>query len=359
MPLTPDCEVAIVGAGLSGLATGLLLQQAGKTVWILEATASPGGRVQSLYDIDSGEFLGDLGPTWIWPSYQPLIARWVSKLGVDTFTQYTQGKVIVDRGPGQAPQEADLPHQDGSVRMVGGTQALVDALLHRLASDTLVTQSPVNSILRTDSHVELNFTTGSSLSCSHVVVAVPPRIVARKIDSQNVFEPTLIASMESIPTWMAPHAKVVAVFKEPFWRQRGLSGRLVSQSGPVVEAHDHSGPDGSPATLFGFIGWPHDVRARAGSELKQAIAEQLARCYGSQMPQIEQLHVEDWSGHQYVASPEDLRGPSHHPVPGPEALRQSHGEGRVWLASAETAKRSPGLIEGAFEAAERVSASLT
>jgi monoamine oxidase len=42
----------------------------------------------------------------------------------------------------------------------------------------------------------------------------------------------------------------------------------------------------------------------------------------------------------------------------PDILREPYADGRVLFASAETAVRSPGLIEGALDAAERVVADV-
>ena len=48
-----------------------------------------------------------------------------------------------------------------------------------------------------------------------------------------------------------------------------------------------------------------------------------------------------------------------HPDVGPDILRQAHFNDRIWFAVSESAERSPGLVEGAFDAAERTSANIT
>jgi len=125
-----------------------------------------------------------------------------------------------------------------------------------------------------------------------------------------------------------------------------------------VEAHDHSGPNGWPAALFGFIGWPHSVRRQAGAELIQAVRAQLKRCFGPDSPDPVAVHIEDWAANPLIAAPADLTGPMAHPQVGPEMLRQPVAENRIRFAGSETARRSPGLIEGAFDAAEHAAAGL-
>ena len=70
------------------------------------------------------------------------------------------------------------------------------------------------------------------------------------------------------------------------------------------------------------------------------------------------VHVHDWSTSEHVVSPLDLAGPMEHPSVGPEILREPHLDHRVWFAASETAARSPGLIEGAFDAAERTAQAI-
>ena len=59
-------DVIVIGAGLAGLQTARLLEQAGATVVVLEASARLGGRVQTLSDRPGGPELGaaDIGPVY-------------------------------------------------------------------------------------------------------------------------------------------------------------------------------------------------------------------------------------------------------------------------------------------------------
>ena len=75
-------DVVIIGAGLSGLTAAVTLQEAGISVQVLEADAQIGGRIRSVRDGASTQAVADLGPTWVWPKYQPVVARWLSKLDI-------------------------------------------------------------------------------------------------------------------------------------------------------------------------------------------------------------------------------------------------------------------------------------
>ena len=54
---------------------------------------------------------------------------------------------------------------------------------------------------------------------------------------------------------MVPHAKYIATYATPFWREQGLSGEARSAIGPLGEIYDATMPGGS-AALFGFFNIP-------------------------------------------------------------------------------------------------------
>src|SRR3546814_5242306 len=71
-------------------------------------------------------------------------------------------------------------------------------------------------------------------------------------------------------TCMAPHAKYVAIYDAPFWREQGLSGEVRSARGPMGEIHDASMPGGS-AALFGFLGVPARTRSEEHTSELQSL----------------------------------------------------------------------------------------
>lgn len=346
-------DVIIIGAGLSGLASALLLSEAGKSVCVFEARTAPGGRIRSVLEPGTNKHLSDLGPTWVWPMFQPVISSWLDKLNLNSFPQYETGNAVIDNGADQNVQQIPLPGQHGSMRVEGGSQALIHALVNKLPKGTIVTSSKILSVnLRTDSNicVEIDTKDNSKFYSKKLIVAVPPRIAKNTIDWDPALPTALSNAMDMIPTWMAPHAKIAAIFDKPFWREKGLSGRIVSRTGPIVEGHDHCSADGTVAAIWGFIGWPHDMRLAHSDALKDQVRQQLKRCFGKEPNSI---IIEDWSQDALVTSPDDLMTPMQHPNVGPVILRKGYFNNSVWFAGAETAERSPGLIEGALDAANQ------
>jgi len=108
-----------------------------------------------------------------------------------------------------------------------------------------------------------------------IVLAVPPRIAAT-LHFEPALDPRQRQLLTEIPTWMAGHAKLVAVYEEPFWRREGLSGDAMSRSGPLMELHDASPQSGQPGAIFGFTGFP----PRSGGTTGTSLSRQVWRSWG-------------------------------------------------------------------------------
>jgi len=355
-----ECDVIVVGAGLSGLACASLLCQAGLEVVVLEAGDRVGGRIHSVKSSQTGQYLADLGPTWVWPQFQPIVEKWLQQLGVQTFAQFEAGDTIFDIDASAAVQRHRAPGQDGICRLMGGPQALIDALMAQLPEAAVRTGQAVVAIeLKNQKLVARTKNPAcQSFEADQVVIAAPLRIARQNISWPAGLDQSVLDVMHDVPTWMSTQAKMVALYDKPFWRETGLCGRVISQAGPLVEIHDHCGPDDGQAALFGFIGWPPDLRGNKPGALSEEITRQLVRCFGPEGGEHIGLVVEDWAINQHICSTADLTRPPAHPEVVGDILRQPHCDGQLYFAVAETALQSPGLIEGAFVAAEMTAASL-
>jgi len=346
-------DIVVIGAGLSGLSAAATLREAGANVQLVEADTQVGGRIRALRDPVNNRALADLGPTWVWPKYQPVVARWLEKLGVGTFEQFNEGDAVVT-GYGPTPIRQHLPGQDGMVRIVGGPTALIDALASRIGEENIRTSTSVTRVSNDGpKHMAVHLDSGEIITAQNVIVSVPLRVAATTMHLPWAPQ-ALIDAMREAPTWMSTHAKAVALYERPFWRDAGLSGRIASHSGPLVEAHDHTGFDGAPAAIFGFVGWPPEQRRNDPEGLRYAILDQLSECFGEAAALPLELVVQDWAMNSHIVTELDLSQPADHPEVGPPILRQPHLDGRIWFAVSEASDLSPGLIEGALAIGEHV-----
>ena len=102
-------DVAIVGGGLCGLALAHSLQARGRDWRLFEARDRLGGRVLTATAADGTPV--DLGATWFWPDTQPAIARLVDDLGLRSFDQLDDGRVLHLSDPNRVAQAVALTDQ--------------------------------------------------------------------------------------------------------------------------------------------------------------------------------------------------------------------------------------------------------
>ena len=352
--------IVIVGAGLSGLRAASLLTAQGIECRVLEASDRIGGRVFSTLDPnrpDLGKF--DLGPTWFWPQYESTITNLINELDLETFDQYTKGAMLSERIPGELPQRYILPEnfEARSVRLVGGVQTLIDAVADTIPSGIVELDTRVTAI-RLDQAgaitIEADLADGKRkmVSASAVVLALPPRVVARHIEFSPSLPSTLITDLLNKPTWMAGQAKAVAIYDRPFWRESGLSGFVSSRVGPLQEIHDASPETGSGA-LFGFLGIPAEIRQVLGEgTVLKLIIDQLVRLFGSSAQNISGIIYKDWSIDVETAVEEDMEPLGDYPIYGQPPIA-GVWEKKIIFACTETNSQYGGHLEGALLSAEQ------
>ena len=342
----------IIGGGLSGLALAEALNATGHEFRLVEARDRFGGRILTESHKDA-HF--DLGPAWFWPG-QPRIAALINRLGLEKFDQYSHGVATFEDARGKVQRGQGFASMEGSWRLKGGLDALIQALAARLPAAQLRLNAQVTDLRKTESAILATLENGDVETADQIILALPPRLAA-----QIGFFPTLPASamdqMQGVQTWMAGQAKALAVYDAPFWREAGLSGDATSRFGPMVEIHDASPAAGGPFGLFGFIGVSPDGRSDAQT-LRQHVMAQFVRLFGPAAAHPAKLYLKDWALDRHTSTMADMEPLHAHPVYGmPDALIDLW-DSRLFFAGTEVAAQFGGYLEGALEAAEHVSREL-
>lgn len=349
--------VLIVGGGLAGLTAARHLHQAGIAFQLLEARDRLGGRILSADATGQTSDDGfDLGPSWFWPGMQSAISYLVDELGLPYFAQHSAGDMLFQRTPGEAPRRfPGLRQMPASMRPAGGVGAIVSALAAGLPKADIRLGSRVAQVALGEAGVEVGFVDALGATCSmkarHVLFALPPRLLEATVAFSPALDAATARNWRETPTWMAPHAKLFALYDRPFWRDAGLSGSAQSAVGPLVEIHDATTASGK-AALFGFVGIPAWQRARLGSDvIAQASIEQLAQLFGPEAGRPRATLFKDWAADPLTATDDDRRADGH-PVAGGLAAVPVAWRNRLWLAGSEAGHRDAGYLAGAVEAAE-------
>ena len=350
--VTRVADVAIVGAGLCGLALARVLTARGLSVQLIEARDRLGGRVLSRQCEVTGQAL-DLGATWFWPETEPRITALLSELGLASHAQHDPGDALWLIDPNREPQRRIEPGgvHAGARCVTGGAARLADALAASLPPGCVRTGIALQALRDRGAFIELRPSVGPPLRARQVVLALPPRLVHEKIQ----FEPSLPAAvgeaLVSTPTWMAAQAKSLTTFAQPFWHAAGHSGNAFVRHSQAVlgEVFDASNSGGA---LGGFVALNPAQRENFKRGLPLLIDSQLAQLFGPQA-QNGEAFLQDWANEPWTCSTVDRSHPPEPPQNEP-LLRQPLWAGRVFLGGSETAAHGAGHMEGALEAADRI-----
>lgn len=364
--MTSHARIAIVGGGLAGLvAAWRLVQQGVRDIVLLEARTTVGGRILSVDPAGSSVDMTqstldrfDLGPSWFWPALQPQLDQLVTELGVQRFAQFEDGDLLVERSV-QTPPLRTRAHasEPPSMRLAGGTGALVAALHARLDPAIVRTGQTVRQLRREAHHVALTVDDAAGTSMAwhvqQVLLALSPRIAATRLQFEPSLPAELVRRWRATPTWMAPHAKYVAVYDAPFWREQGLSGGARSSVGPMGEVHDVSMPGGH-AALFGFLGVPARVRRQVSDAVLRAHCRgQLVRLFGDRAGTPVGEALKDWAADPLTATDDDQDAAGHHAAAPSRSAHEGAWQGRLVGIGSEWSLQFPGYLAGAVDAAER------
>ena len=229
-----------------------------------------------------------------------------------------------------------------------GAQAISIRLAESLG-DRVVLGAPARLVRHGDGRVVVE-AEGRTVAAGRAILAVPPAIAGR------------IGYRPAMPGWrnqltqrvpMGSVIKVHAIYEEPFWRNEGLSGFVVSDSGPVRIVYDNSPEDGSPGVLVGFIEgeqartWARRDRA----DRRAGILACLSDYFGERAGRPRELLERSWADEEYTGGCYTGYLPPGVWTSFGQALREPIG--RLHWAGTETATVWTSYMEGAVQSGER------
>jgi monoamine oxidase len=191
---------------------------------------------------------------------------------------------------------------------------------------------------------------GRAVAAGRAIVAIPPALAGR------------LSYRPALPGWrnqltqrvpMGSVIKVHALYEEPFWRQEGLSGLAVSDTGPVRIVYDNSPAAGSPGVLVGFIeGEQARTWARRNpAERRVGILACLADYFGARAGRPRELLERSWADEEYSGGCYAGYFPPGVWTSFGQALREPID--RLHWAGTETATVWTSYMEGAVQSGQR------
>jgi monoamine oxidase len=353
-------DLAIVGAGLTGLALAQRLQAQGVTLNVFDARPRAGGRMLTHLPAGGGAAV-DLGASWYWPETEPRITALVESLGLKTFEQPDQGQVLhlSDAGTGPQPMDVQSIH-GGARRLSGGVSQLVAALEAQLKADTVQLNHRLVTLRDAGDHIELSLARTEDgiehmlrVQARRVVLALPPRLVNQAVRFQPALSEATVAALNAVPTWMAREGKGVARYDKPFWLTEGKSGSAFASHHQAVLREVWDASDERGAALAGFFFMDPATREQFARSLPLLVSSQFAQLFGPDA-HTEAIVMQDWAKEAWTCSEMDLSDQEGGIPQADPLLRRPHWSGRLFFGGTETARQAAGHMEGALESAARL-----
>lgn len=255
LPNVPVLDVAIVGAGLCGLALARTLNTRGLNIQLFEARERLGGRILSAH-CDTSQQMLDLGPTWFWSETEPRISALLGELGIPSQAQYDPGDALWLTDPNRQPERRSEPGgvHVGARCITGGAARLIQALAATLPPNGIHLGRAVTGLRDQGAYMELQTSNGSPIRARQVVLALPPRLIHEHLQFTPPLPSAVWEALTNAPTWMAAQAKSVTTFKQAFWRAAGHSGNAFVRHAQAVLAEVFDCSDSGSATHGGALG---------------------------------------------------------------------------------------------------------
>jgi monoamine oxidase len=241
-------------------------------------------------------------------------------------------------------------------RFHGGSQRLPLLLAEQLGGERVRLGAPVRRIAHGEGGVTLEADGpdgephGLRARARRAIVAIPPTLAGR-----IAYDPPLPALRDQLTQRMPQGTviKTMAIYAEPFWRERGLSGQAASEAGPARVTFDNSPPDGSPGVLLGFLEGrlAREWGGRPAGERRRAILAGHARLFGERAARPERFVERVWAEEEWTRGCYGCLMTTGGWTEYGRALRAPVGP--LHWAGAETATVWSGYMDGAVRSGER------
>jgi monoamine oxidase len=253
-----------------------------------------------------------------------------------------------ERNPGTFDRNFSTRGGAQESRIVGGSQIIATRMARDLGRRVHL-RRPVRRIVQDRTGATV-YADGMSFRGKRVVVALAPTLAGR-ID----FEPQLPDLRDQLHQRVPMGAllKCEVVYDRPFWRDAGMSGFVISDTGPANLVFDNTPPEGSPGIIFAFLGGDtaREWMGRSEAARKTAVLRNFADYFGPRALSPTDFFEGLWTRERWtrgcpvgILEPGSLVGYG-------SALRPPTG--RVHWAGTETSTYWNGYMDGAVRSGER------
>jgi monoamine oxidase len=236
-----------------------------------------------------------------------------------------------------------------TTRFIGGTSEIPRRLAAML-TEHIMLNVPVQSIEHTADSVTVHCRGGLVARGRRIIVAISPTLAGR-----IMYDPPLPGVRDQLTQRMPNGSAMKAffIYAEPFWRNDGFNGQLISDIGPARMSNDACIPGDDHGVILLFL---EGEQARtygrlAGPQRREALTAELVRHFGGAAATVEHYVDGEWTDRQWTRGCYNANlGPHVWTSYGP-ALAAPIGV--IHWASTDTATYWSAYMEGAVDAGER------
>jgi monoamine oxidase len=238
-------------------------------------------------------------------------------------------------------------------RFVGGAHNIAMRLAEDVAEETYI-NAEVRRVSQLSDSVRVSGP-GFTATGRRVVIAVPVPLAGRL-----GYDPPMPVSRDQAAQRMTGGAaiKYIVLYDEPFWRADGLTGMVISPTGPVRTVLDACPPDGTPGILTAFISGPpaREVSRLTEGERRELLLRSLVRWFGPRAGRPYDVIETNWMAEPYTRGCwHDFCPPGFYTAFG-SALREPVG--RIHWAGAESMPVEFGAMGGAIDSGRRAATEI-
>lgn len=342
-------KVIIIGAGLSGLTCGYLLQKKGVHVTLLEANTRIGGRIETRNGTTNATI--EMGATWF-SKLHPHLFQLLDELELGYFKQHTQGISLFETMSFVPPQKFEISEfEEPSFRIKGGTQKLIEKLAEKIGWHNIKTETKVIAINEVGNQMEVLDQNGTVYIADCVITTLPPNLMVNTISFSPALPENIVNLAKETHTWMGESIKFAVEYTTPFWKENNYSGTLFSQASIITEMYDHSTFDNTGYALKGFLNGSTSILSL--EERKTKVITQLEKLFGSDAENYITYNEKVWRDEPLTFSNYDHLVMAHENN-GHQLYQNSFLNNKLYISGSETALQNPGYMEGAIVAAKNI-----
>jgi len=340
-------KVIIIGAGLTGLSIAYLLKKKGINSQIIEARNRVGGRIETIKGNQNSPM--EMGATWLGKKHQHLVA-FLQELEIGIFQQYISGTTFFETMSFTPPQKFEVPASDEpSYRIQGGTSSLIFKLTEEVGMENISLNQPISKIEKTDSKISITTKDGNTIEADFVISTIPSKLFVKSVECSPALPSEAIQVFENTQIWMENSVKFAVEYAAPFWKEKGLSGAVFSQSSLIPEMYDHTNFEENKFALKGFLNG--SIAEYSKEEREQKVIANLKKFFGEDAEKHIGYFDRIWEREEFTFSPTENFLPGHynngHPI-----YQNSFWENSLFMAGTETAPNYGGYMEGAIQSAK-------